>query len=206
MHCLDIEELFNVYKLELSDEYLIECLANIHKKALGNYNTKEVLFQKVHEPYTFLLCAVDRNQEPLGAIMGWLLKTENEIIDHKNYLDSFELPVGYIKSLLVTESWRGKRIGHTLLKNMLHCFCSFDCHHVICDAWDEAVTFWEKEGFSIQSRVANYWYHESYSTSNFCIKCGSPCTCDAIIMKKTLHPTTDGKLPDAKKYFSTHAL
>ncbi|KPA18230.1 GCN5 family acetyltransferase [Candidatus Magnetomorum sp. HK-1] len=190
MRCLDRQESFQVHKIELSDEFFIECAANIYEQALGSYNPKNVLFQKIHDQHAFLLCAVGKHQEPLGAIIGWILKKKHEMPRYKHHLVSFEFPVGYIKSLAVIEAWRGKGIGSTLVNNILHCFCLYGCHHAFCEAWDKSLVFWGKEGFAQQSQISNYWYDESSHTPNFCIKCGSPCTCDAIIMVKTLYPNT----------------
>lgn len=187
MHCLDEYESFRIFTLGPSDRFFIESAANIYAQELGSYNPVHSLIQALRKKQAFLLCAVDTHQAMLGTVIGWPLSTPEKIAKLNLRPGAFGLPAGLIKSIAVTKSSRGSGTGRALVRNILHCFRLYGCSHAVCEAWEKAALFWGKEGFELICTVPEYWYAESSNYPDFCIKCGSPCTCDAMIMGKPLH-------------------
>ncbi len=135
-----------------------------------------------------MLLALGKNKEPLGAVTGWILQDKDTIIKETFNLKSAEISIGYIQSLAVTKSHHRKGLGSVLVRNILHCFSSLGCDQAIAVAWERSFKFFNKQGFSIQKQIPDYWKSESLNTPDFCVKCGSPCECDAFLMSTKLQP------------------
>ncbi|MGD1698708.1 GNAT family N-acetyltransferase [Dapis sp. BLCC M229] len=185
MHCLDIRESFKVYRLEHSDESLIQPIVEILEHSLGNY--RQALIKGISEKKFFALCALGEGQEVLGAIIGWIIEEETVTTD-KYGLNSSEYPTGYIKSLGVKEEWQRKGIGSCLVRTLQHCFSSFGCQRVTCEAFDKSLIFWQHQGFKISTRIPGLSYEASKRVEDFCSDCGTYSKSDAIAMYKEINP------------------
>ncbi len=188
MYCLDLQDTFTIQRLTVSDDLLVGCAAKIYSEEIGDYHPKKNLIQRISDQQAFLLLALGKNQEPLGAVTGWILQDEDTIKEKFN-LKSAEVSVGYIQSLAVSNSYQKRGLGRALVKNILQCFSSLGCEQAITVAWERSFTFFNKQGFRLQKEIPYYWKSESLNTPDFCVKCGSPCECDAFLMSTKLEPT-----------------
>lgn len=98
---------------------------------------------------------------------------------------------GVLKSSAVVPSMRGRGIGLALVRERLLILVQKGCTVAYTFAWDSGERessqgVLEAAGFEFVVEIPHYWQEPSGAESFECVKCGTPCTCTAIVMRKSL--------------------
>lgn len=103
--------------------------------------------------------------------------------------------VGLFKSLAVIPAAQGKGIGLNLVYEGLGHLKDFGCSTALVLAWDSgtsqsSVGVFEAAGCVRIAELPEYWREPDRQETFDCIKCGRPCACTAIVMRRSLYNLT----------------
>lgn len=102
--------------------------------------------------------------------------------------------VGLLKSLAVIPPARGKGIGLNLVYEGLRRLKDLGCSTALTLAWDSgsnsSVGVFEAAGCKRIAELPEYWREPDGQETFDCIKCGRPCVCTAIVMRRSLYDLT----------------
>jgi ribosomal protein S18 acetylase RimI-like enzyme len=96
---------------------------------------------------------------------------------------------GFLKSLAVKETQRGRGVGLKLASAALGWMRSNGSTTEIAVAWVEngrcnARGVLENLGFKEQTKIDRFWYQESKEKGYICPSCGNPCECAALVFRR----------------------
>jgi ribosomal protein S18 acetylase RimI-like enzyme len=103
-----------------------------------------------------------------------------------------ENKVGMLKSAAVIPTARGKGIGLSLVNDRLNRLKALECSSAVVLAWDSggkhsSVGVLEAAGFKRVAELPEYWREPAGQETFDCVKCGRPCVCAAIVMRRSLY-------------------
>lgn len=99
--------------------------------------------------------------------------------------------VGVLRSSAVLASMRGRGVGLRLVQTRLLFLARLSCTVAYTFAWDSGEQHssrgvLEGAGFEFVVAISNYWWEPPGEETFACIKCGQPCTCTALVMRRSL--------------------
>jgi ribosomal protein S18 acetylase RimI-like enzyme len=100
--------------------------------------------------------------------------------------------VGILKSAAVIPEFRGQGVGLKLVNGRLSRLQRMGCSTAIAAAWDSgthnsSVGVLESAGFERLAELKEYWREPAGQETFDCLKCGRPCLCSAIVMRRRLY-------------------
>lgn len=107
--------------------------------------------------------------------------------------------VGILKSIAVAPGSRRKGIGYRLVMEQLSRLNSTGCSSVVALSWesgsaDSSLGVLEAAGFNRMATIREYWREPEGQETFDCIRCGQPCECTAIAVRRSLYDFSDSIL------------
>jgi ribosomal protein S18 acetylase RimI-like enzyme len=118
--------------------------------------------------------------------------------------------VGQLKSSAVVEAARGKGIGLNLVHERLKRLKDLGCSSAIVLAWDSgsehsSLGVLEAAGFKRVAELPEYWREPEGQETFDCIKCGRPCICTAVVLRRSLYDfAIQDEQSDGGRWLSGH--
>ena len=99
--------------------------------------------------------------------------------------------LGLLKTSAVIPSMRRQGIGFRLVEERLRGLEDRGCTAVYAFSWESGSRqssrgLFEAAGFDHLVRIPDYWYQPPGEETFECIKCGKPCRCAALVMRRSL--------------------
>ena len=99
--------------------------------------------------------------------------------------------IALLKTIAVSGKMAGKGIGSSLMRDTFEKFKNLGVESVCCVAWKSS------KGINIGGLMSlfkftkfkelnNFWKQDSLTQNYYCLECGKPCLCSAVIFTKTL--------------------
>jgi len=100
--------------------------------------------------------------------------------------------VGQVKTAAVVPAARGKGLGLNLVYERLSRLKALGCSTAIVLAWDSgsrqsSIGVLEAAGFSRVVDLPEFWREPEGQETFDCIRCGKPCVCTAVVMRRSLY-------------------
>ena len=137
-------------------------------------------------------------EELVGSAVAELLRTD-EVEDLVQTLRKAgfqskrfdDRALGLLKTSAVIPRMRGQGIGSRLVEERLSLLANRGCTAVYTFSWESGSrqssrSLFEAAGFEHVVRIPNYWYEPPGHETFQCIKCGKPCRCAALVMRRSL--------------------
>lgn len=98
--------------------------------------------------------------------------------------------VGCLRSVVVAPSVRGHGIGNRLIHECVEVGRHQRWTALYTASWvsglhHQSAGILDGNGFTVAGQIADYWFHDTTSGMS-CVVCGSPCRCEALIMRRPL--------------------
>jgi ribosomal protein S18 acetylase RimI-like enzyme len=180
------EPKYNLQILELSD------------KQLGkDYLDNESLSKAHSDPNNYLALAIDENGVLVGFCLGYIVDSSR--IQQEFKISSKDIPdviknaskLAVLKTIAVSEKYKGIGIGGNLIKDCTNYFKSKDLCAICSIGWKskngtnvERILL--RAGFEKLIEIPEFWNIESIEKKYSCPVCGNPCNCSAVIFFATL--------------------
>lgn len=111
--------------------------------------------------------------------------------------------VGLLQSAAVIPARRGQGIGLRLVNERLSRLKKAGCVTALVLAWDSgsansSIGVLEAAGFQRVVDIPEYWREPEGLETFDCIRCGRPCICTAVVMRRSLYDFTEAGVPSPR--------
>jgi ribosomal protein S18 acetylase RimI-like enzyme len=174
--------------------------ASLLNDALGSgYVTPEELDELAKSPDGMVLLAKDSRDQLVGVGTAMVMAEETKAplarkladagIRRANIIGS---KVGLLKTAAVVPAARGRGIGLNLVYERLKRLKSLGCSTVLALAWvsgneHTSLGVLRAAGFKRLGELPEYWREPDGQETFDCIKCGRPCVCTAVVLRRSLY-------------------
>jgi N-acetylglutamate synthase-like GNAT family acetyltransferase len=194
----------------------IDEAAALFQDSLGkDFIRRDELKQLIQSPEAIIFAARNGENGLVGVCTATLLsKAEALLIEEKarsaglKGVHLTESRIGLLKSTAVAPSSRNRGIGLKLLESRLQWLKRQGCTSVVTLSWDSGSNessrgLLEAAEFEAVGVLPEYWREPDGEYTFECMKCGSPCTCSAVLMRRSLY---NYRLQDQRAAFGLAAM
>jgi GNAT superfamily N-acetyltransferase len=174
--------------------------SSLFNDALGSgFITVDSLEMLCSSPNGLVLVASGTHDELIGAATAYVLdEADKTDLEAKLLAADVRRPnivgnkVGMLKSSAVVPAAAGRGVGLRLVNERLRYLHNLGCSMVVVLAWDSgtrhsSLGVLEAAGFSQVANLPEYWREPEGQETFDCIRCGRPCVCTAIVMRRSLY-------------------
>ncbi|MFD5063831.1 GNAT family N-acetyltransferase [Streptomyces sp. NPDC058394] len=163
------------------------------------YLGEEELQEMALSPEGIVLVALNERRQIVGAATGLVMdgSAKEELEGQLNSAGARRVnlvgqTIGMLKSVAVLPRSRGQGIGLRLVNERLSRLKGMGCSAAVVLAWDSgskssSIGVLESAGFKRVASLAEYWRELEGQETFDCAKCGRPCVCSAIVLKRSLY-------------------